>query len=875
MNLRNLRWRVPFLLLLTLLLSLGIGLVAAQAASISVGFDNMEVSSEVSQVSIPIKITGLSDANTMEGLYLEVAYDQAKLEYSGLEAGSDAPAFQYFGNVQGSTLIITGFAASAVKANGEILKLKFNVKDRGNPLTFSVNKCEVNDALVEVKNGTITFKDSQPQSKLKVSYSDLRVGAEEENFVLPVKIQGLTNDNTLEGLLLKLTYDSSKLSYTGVEAGAVATGFQYFDNASNNTVIINGFTTSPVKADGEILRIKFKVIKRVNPIEVSLNSVQVNDLDVIYASGKITLEEKAPITALGLASFTVNGNKVTVTNPDQLSYSVKLDTVVSELDIKATQINKDDLVQTTKTGFDSNGIATVTIKVMSAQDNTQIKTYTVTVIAKKLSGNSDLKYIMVNGKKLPSFNKGKLSYDYPIADCIKNLTVKAPPEDATSTVRISGATLGASGIAQVQIAVIAEDGTTKTYTVKITSENEPDFVIVGMNPGEEETNIPVDTNVVIDFSQALNPETVDENSVYILNQNGTAIPVKVKLSMDKKTVTIDPVSDLAEEYEYTVVVSTRLYSLKDEQSFSADVQWMFKTGIQDISPVVIPNKPTNLKGTATSSFSITWSWQDASDNENGFLLKDENGKTIVKIDRANTTVYVEKGLSPNTQYKRTVSAYVMDDLDNMVESEASLPKTEKTLAYKVKPLVVYAKVTEITSEKIVWRWYKKGEPGVIVKIYDKNMNEVGQVSQTSQKYEDNINIDKNDKEFTRIFTVYDPTMNLESQATTVSIVNPYYGTGKSLNIPLIKTSSLRDGKITITIKDRSRDEQGFRIFRVNAAGQIQEMVKEVLTSDVEGINKNIGVEIDGLDPDVIYRYFVKAYNQIGEGEASDIVSVNE
>jgi len=103
----------------------------------------------------------------------------------------------------------------------------------------------------------------------------------------------------------------------------------------------------------------------------------------------------------------------------------------------------------------------------------------------------------------------------------------------------------------------------------------------------------------------------------------------------------------------------------------------------------------------------------------------------------------------------------------------------------------------------------------------------------------------------------------------------YYGTGRSLNPPLIKAGALRDGRVTITLKDRSRDEQGFRIYRVNAAGQVQELVKEVLTPDVGGINQNIGVELEGLDPATTYRYMAKAFNQTGEGDASEIVTVNE
>ena len=1015
MNLRRSRKWLVTILTMVLLMVPGMAAKTAQATSIAgtiaVSFETTTISSDATSVSVPVKVSGLSQDNTMDGLYLEVGFDSDKLSYSGVESGSSATGFQYFGSANAGTLAVTGFAASPSQTDGEIVKLKFTIKAKTNPLIFSIQKCEVNDKPVTINNGSLSFAESNPPinatkvlftnanvannqteftvplmvkglgvdnklegvslklsynnqavsyldkengtvaqgfqyfandsggvvsiegfgasaitsdgsflnlkfkilnrndnanikitqvqindkdvpfengtislttntdtSKITVFFPDINVGSTEDTLVVPVSIMGLSASNTLDGLALKVAYASDKLNYQGCKAGSGGSGFSYFDNASNGVVTITGFTTSSIKTDGEIALLTFKVLKRTGeePSIVSLTNAQVNDSDVISKNGTITLS-KPEDEAAGLKSFTINSQKTTVSDPTQLTYSINLNKFATSLEVSADPINKDDLSQITKpSSFDSNGLATVTIKVQSAKQPDQIKTYTITVINKPSTTNADLKFIMVNGKNIASFDKNRTTYDLTISDSVKTLNIKAPASDDSSQVRLSGDTLNA-GKAKVQIAVVATDGTVKTYTVNISSEPTEGLEVVAMNPGEGETGVAVATNIDIDFSKALNSEVVDENSVYLLDQNNTAIPAKVKLSMDKKRVSIDPINDLKENYEYTVVVTSTLVSLEDEnEQLPADVQWNFKTGEKEIAPVVIPAKPTNLNGRATTSFSITWTWQDKSNNEDGFILKDENGKEIAKIDRSNTTMYVEKGLSPNTQYKRTVSAYVVDDLNNRVESEASIPKTVKSLAYKIKPPVVFARVTEITSEKIIWRWYSKGEPGALIKVYDKNLQEVGQTVQSALQFVDKIDIDKNDKEFTRNFKTVDPSMNnMESQAATVSIVNPYYGTGKSLNSPLAKVSSLRDGKVTVTIKDRSRDEQGFRIYRVNAAGTTQEMVKEVMTSDVQGINENMGVELENLDKDTTYRYVVKAYNSTGEGEASEIVAVNE
>ena len=105
-----------------------------------------------------------------------------------------------------------------------------------------------------------------------------------------------------------------------------------------------------------------------------------------------------------------------------------------------------------------------------------------------------------------------------------------------------------------------------------------------------------------------------------------------------------------------------------------------------------------------------------------------------------------------------------------------------------------------------------------------------------------------DVEFVRCFTVDYPTMGIESSPFRASVINTYYGTDKSLNSPIVKASSMKNGVITLTIKDKARDEQGFRIYRANAADQVQEMVQEVLTSDASGINEHIGANVTGLDP---------------------------
>lgn len=76
--------------------------------------------------------------------------------------------------------------------------------------------------------------------------------------------------------------------------------------------------------------------------------------------------------------------------------------------------------------------------------------------------------------------------------------------------------------------------------------------------------------------------------------------------------------------------------------------------------LTIPNKPTNLMANAVSSTEIKINWTDFSDNEDGFKIerKTSGGSYAeVKTLPANTTIFLDSGLTPNTTYYYRVRAY--------------------------------------------------------------------------------------------------------------------------------------------------------------------------------------------------------------------------
>ena len=73
-----------------------------------------------------------------------------------------------------------------------------------------------------------------------------------------------------------------------------------------------------------------------------------------------------------------------------------------------------------------------------------------------------------------------------------------------------------------------------------------------------------------------------------------------------------------------------------------------------------PNAPSNLEAEAISLFEIKLTWNDNSDNENGFKIErktDSTGWNEIVTVIADTTTYNDKDLTPNTKYYYRVKAY--------------------------------------------------------------------------------------------------------------------------------------------------------------------------------------------------------------------------
>jgi len=118
-----------------------------------------------------------------------------------------------------------------------------------------------------------------------------------------------------------------------------------------------------------------------------------------------------------------------------------------------------------------------------------------------------------------------------------------------------------------------------------------------------------------------------------------------------------------------------------------------------------PQAPTDFKGVAISSTTISWSWTDNSSGdrqESGFRLYDPDTEPdrVIATTGSDTTSYFELGLAPNRYYRRYVQAY------NVAGSSSSTVAAVWTLANPPAPTGQF----DVYSTSITVHWGANGNP---------------------------------------------------------------------------------------------------------------------------------------------------------------------
>ncbi len=103
-------------------------------------------------------------------------------------------------------------------------------------------------------------------------------------------------------------------------------------------------------------------------------------------------------------------------------------------------------------------------------------------IAKPLSKDSNLKELTVSNATIsPAFDPATTSYTTSVPFSVSKLDLSYAANDEKATVTVNNPTLTAGSVTTVSVTVTAEDGSTKTYSIKVQRAKDPNYVASGNN----------------------------------------------------------------------------------------------------------------------------------------------------------------------------------------------------------------------------------------------------------------------------------------------------------------------------------------------------------------------------------------------------------
>jgi len=394
---------------------------------------------------------------------IQVVTDSTALAHLTLSSGTLAPAFSpdstnYTAYVSNATTSITetptvALAGTTVKVNGTTVAS--GSASGSIPLAVGPNTITT---VVTSPNGSMTKTYTVTVNRLDVYLSNLKIN----NGAIPLNPAFIFSTNNYTASVPNATTSvkiTPKLAYTG--SSVTVNGTPVASGTASGPITLavgpNTITTVVTGADGTTTNTYTVTVTRI--------SSNANLSNLVLSSGTLS-----PAFASGTTSYTASVNTASVTVTPTTS------------DATATvKINGTTVASGTPSGSIALAIGSNTITtVVTAQDGTTTKTYTITVT--RLSTNAYLTNLKINNGSVPlnpSFIYTTTSYTASVPNSTSSVKMLPGAADPNATIKVNGSTV-ASGTASPDIAlsvgsntvntvVTAQDGTTtRTYTVTIT-----------------------------------------------------------------------------------------------------------------------------------------------------------------------------------------------------------------------------------------------------------------------------------------------------------------------------------------------------------------------------------------------------------------------
>lgn len=321
----------------------------------------------------------------------------------------------------------------------------------------------------------------------------------------------------IEGTGGKISFDTEYLELVSVQS-KIKFGVEYFPQSKK----YSGMALSPsnyvTSSFTDILTITFKA-KKVGSTNVKISDSEMSSSNGVLSTNnpsKIITITPPPSSNANLSSLSVSNASINF-NKDTTNYTVKVGSDVTSINVSATA--EDSGAKISGTGSKSLNYGDNKINVVVTAPSGDKKTYTITVTREdNRSKNNNLSSIKLStGTLSPSFSSGRTTYNVSVPFEVSSINVTATAEDNKAKVSVSGgSSLKAGKVTNVTIKVTAENGSVKTYTVKVTRGKDP-------NAAEEKNTNNNLASLTLGEDITLNPKFNKNTTSYTVE-----VPYKIK-----------------------------------------------------------------------------------------------------------------------------------------------------------------------------------------------------------------------------------------------------------------------------------------------------------------------------------------------------------
>ena len=288
----------------------------------------------------------------------------------------------------------------------------------------------------------------------------------------------------------------------------------------------------------------------------------------------------------------------------------------------------------------------------------------------------------------------------------------------------------------------------------------------------------------------------------------------------------------------------------------------YSNTVADVSTLIKPSNPGDLKAHLFSTNEIILSWVDNSDNESGFKIERCAGagcSNFVQIASvaANITAYADSGLAPDTVYSYRISAYNASGSSGYSNTVADV----STLIKPSNPGDLTAHL--FSTNEIILSWVDNSDNESGFKIERcagagcNNFVQIASVAANITAYADSGLAP--DTVYSYRISAYNASGSSGYSNTVVDV-----GTLIPPSSPgSLATRTISSSQIILSWVDNADNETGFKIERCTGTG-CSNFVQ------IASVATNITTYADsGLAPDIVYSYRISAYNAAGNSGYSN------